>query len=70
VKPGIVRPGEETDELLQWLRDHGFEPGDVYQVDVGRRSITVHRYERNDGGYVAKDNDGGVATLPPVKVKL
>jgi len=66
MKPGIVRPGEETDELLQWLRDHDFDPSDVYQVDITEDTVTVHRYERVQGKTVKRK--GVPAVLAPVKV--
>jgi len=68
MKPGTYRPGQETDELMEWLRDHFIDPADVYQVDVGRRSAIVYRYERIDEKLFTA---GGVTTvLPPLRVKL
>lgn len=55
-------PGQETAELMQWIRSCGFNPSEVFKVDIGRRSGTVHWY-RTRNGRIMCDADGELMTV-------
>lgn len=71
----------ESDEaknpmFLVWLEQHGVEPKDCFQIDLGEESMVVHTYHRNERGHKhilidpGEDGSGEIVTNEPEVIKL
>jgi hypothetical protein len=64
-----------ADDFYAWLRAHGVEPNDTFQVDIeGDQRLIAYQYARNEDGakYVHQDGPlkGNLAVAEPLAVAI
>jgi hypothetical protein len=61
--------GPHDERLVQWLRDQGLDPNQVYQVDIRMDGMTVYEYALDRGAKRYDPALDGPAVRTPYEVE-